>query len=257
MRPDVTHRLLTCPTVADIWNDVEHQVAIILDKHYTTSDAVNTTHCRAKQISASYTLSTLGQPPSAHSTPSNSTLQKISLMMAHEETRRATHHIREEHDQAQNTKRTQIAQSKADLLAFQAHLRTILHATHTAVAECLTILGEIPARDTHGKIIAEMTLRRHLPLSCADMPVGTYIAMVGTERRVAPRQGAMNKRTKLIHTIQSETCVQFVATTDLAHQDHHPAPSGPPIHHFLWWGMVALPPPHRTQGNHLPQTASA
>ena len=164
VRPDTTHRLLTCPTVADIWNDVERQVATILDKHYTTSDAVNTTHCRAKQISASYTLSTLGQPPSAHRTPSNSTLQKISLMMAHEETRRATHHIREEYEQAQNTKRTQIAQSKADLLAFQAHLRTILHATHTAVAECLTILGEIPARDTHGKVIAEMTLRRHLPL---------------------------------------------------------------------------------------------
>jgi hypothetical protein len=96
-------------------------------------------------------------------------------MMAHEETRKATHHIREEYEQAQNTKRTQIAQSKADLLAFQAHLRTILHATHTAVAECLTILSEIPARDTHGTVMAAMTLRRHLPLSCADLPIGTFM----------------------------------------------------------------------------------
>jgi hypothetical protein len=238
--PNVTHRLLTCPAVADIWNDVEKQISTILDTHYTTADAVGTTQYRAKQIFDSHKLDALGRPPSTPRPPSDTTLRSISRMMACEETRRNTKQLHAE--LAQIMHQTQMVTLKSDLAILLTEANNALHATLTAAAECLTILSEAPARDTQGNILATMTHRHHLPLPCANLPIGTFIATVGTERRVTPDQAKRTKRQKTLHHVQTESCVQFEVITD-TQTENQQKPSRPPIHHFIWWGVVVPPPP--------------
>ena len=61
--PTVTHRLLTCPSVADVWNGAEDKIAAIIAEHYDIREATGTISHRMNQLRSSYKLNSLGRTP--------------------------------------------------------------------------------------------------------------------------------------------------------------------------------------------------
>ena len=230
-KDDITHRILTCPTTAEAWNDAEIRawavITPIQDEPPTT-----TTTFRAKQHSTQYRLDKLGttrplNPGATPFYPTSAALTKIATMMAHAEmdmtTRKNTEQARELAAGAKKAAETAKESAKKTV--------DIVNKTLETVAEALDLIGEWMTKHTNAEAGAEEYGKEASTLKSSDFTIGHVVAVVGRE---LTGQGPGKKRNNTTQEIIHET-------TQVRTPGVQEAPPGQnrALRHHVWWGVVA------------------
>ena len=227
---DTTHRILTCPTVAEAWNDAERQMWKTITPTQDEAPIITTTTFRAQQHKTQYRLASLGakralNPGATPFYPTSAAVTKIALMMAHAEMDQIT--------------QSNIAESRK----WAEHARQQAGLAKLAANEASDSVDKTTRASTEANHIRSMTTK-HLggnggsvvyendasQRTKADFITGHVIAIVGRELTGQGRgKHNENKEQELIH--------EATQVSEPGTQNKPPGKNRPLLHH-VWWGVV-------------------
>jgi exonuclease III len=227
---DTTHRILTCPTVAEAWNTAELKAWEVITPIQDEAP-ISTTTFRAAQLKKTYHLDKLGtrkplNPAATPFYPTAAAETKIALMMAHAE---MDHITRRNMERGKKwAERAKTAAKAANMRAMEA--TDVGHKAQIAAAEALDLLSRMLRKpDEDGR---PATYEKEAStLTRDDFNNGQIIAVVGRELTgPGPSRSNTNKEQESIH--------KATIVHEPGEQDKTPSKRRA-LRHHVWWGVVA------------------